>query len=118
MTGGNHVTQTEFFSPPYLFAGPRPTISEAPTDVVRGQTFFVGTPEAAEITHVTWVRLPSVTHSFNMSQGFAKTTTFTRVAGGLDVTPPSSSTELPAAHYMLFLLRNGVPSVARIVRLQ
>jgi Domain of unknown function (DUF1929) len=51
-----------------------------------------------------------------MSQGFAKTTTFTRVTGGLNVTPPSSSTELPAGYYMLFLLRDGIPSVARIVR--
>ena len=116
-TGGDDVTQTELFSPPYLFAGPRPTISSAPTVVVRAQPFFVGTPAPASITHVTWVRLPSVTHTFNMSQGFARTTTFARVTGGVDVTPPSSATEAPAGHYMLFLLSNGVPSVARIVRL-
>lgn len=117
VTGGDDVAQTELFSPPYLFAGPRPTISSAPAVVVRGQTFFIGTPSAAAISHVTWVRLASVTHTFNMSQGFAKTMTFTRVAGGLNVTPPSSIT-LPAGHYMLFLLSNGVPSVARIVRLR
>jgi hypothetical protein len=118
VTGGNHVTQTELFSPPYLFAGPRPTISSVPTVVTRGQTFFLGTPEAAGITHVTWVRLASVTHTFNMSQGFSKTTAFTRVAGGLNVTSPSSGTELLAGHYMLFLLRDGVPSVARIIRVR
>jgi Domain of unknown function (DUF1929)/Glyoxal oxidase N-terminus/Kelch motif len=117
VTGGNHVTQTEVFSPPYLFRGPRPTITAAPTVVTRGQTFFVRTPDAASIAHVTWVRLASVTHSVNMSQGFAKTTTFTKVTGGLNVTPPSSSTELPPGHYMLFLLRDGVPSVAKILRL-
>ena len=118
VTGGNHVTQTELFSPPYLFAGPRPTISSAPTVVNRGQAFFVGTPDAAGITHVTWVRLPSVTHGVNMSQGFVRTTTFTRVVGGLNVTAPPSSTPLPGGHYMLFLLRGGIPSVARIVQLR
>jgi hypothetical protein len=117
VTGGNHITQTELFSPPYLFAGARPTVSSAPTVVTRGQTFFVGTPDAAVITHVTWVRLGSVTHGFNMSQGFSKSPTFTRVEGGLNVTPPPSSTELVPGYYMLFLLRDGVPSVARIVRL-
>jgi hypothetical protein len=118
VTGGNHVTQTEIFSPPYLFAGPRPTISSAPTVVTRGQAFFVGTPDAATITHVTWVRLPSVTHSVNMSRGFAKTTTFTRLTGGLNVTPPSSSATLPPGYHMLFVVRNGVPSIARIVLLR
>jgi hypothetical protein len=118
VTGGDDVLQTELFSPPYLFAGPRPVISSAPAVVVRGQPFFIGTPSADAIHHVTWVRLGSVTHTFNMSQGFAKTTTFTRVAGGLNVTPPSSVTTVPAGPYMLFLVSNGVPSVARIVSLR
>jgi hypothetical protein len=117
VTGGDDVTQTELFSPPYLFSGARPTITSAPTQVVRGQPFLVGTPTPEAITHVTWIKLGSVTHAFNMSQAFARTTTFTRVQGGLDVTVTSSATELPAAHYMMFLLSNGVPSVARIVRL-
>jgi hypothetical protein len=117
VTGGDDVRQTELFSPPYLFSAGRPTITSAPTQVVRGQSFFVGTPTPKEITHVTWVKLGSVTHGVNMSQAFAKTTTFTAVQGGLNVTVTSSPTELPAAHYMMFLLNNGVPSVARIVRL-
>lgn len=33
VTGRNGNTQTEIFSPPYLFAGSRPTISSAPVNV-------------------------------------------------------------------------------------
>ncbi len=43
-TGGNDQTEAEAYSPPYLFNGPRPTISSAPTSVNYGQSFFVGTP--------------------------------------------------------------------------
>src|SRR5215472_5506726 len=55
----------EMYSPPYLFAGTRPTISAAPSGVVYGQTFSVQTPDAASITNVNWIRLGSVTHAFD-----------------------------------------------------
>lgn len=42
-TGGNSYTQSEFFSPPYLFAGPRPIITSAPASAINGQSIFVGT---------------------------------------------------------------------------
>ncbi|MGA9544614.1 MAG: galactose oxidase-like domain-containing protein, partial [Candidatus Sulfotelmatobacter sp.] len=58
----------EIFSPPYLFAGARPTITSAPASISGGQTFFVATPDAANITQVTWIRLGAVTHTFNQEQ--------------------------------------------------
>ncbi len=36
----------EIFSPPYLFKGARPTITDAPDTVTYGETFFVETPHA------------------------------------------------------------------------
>jgi len=36
VAGGNDFTQTEIYSPPYLFAGTRPSISSAPASVGRG----------------------------------------------------------------------------------
>ncbi|MGI9046968.1 MAG: galactose oxidase-like domain-containing protein, partial [Burkholderiales bacterium] len=115
-TGGDDILETEIFSPPYLFAGARPVISSAPTTVARDQAFFLGTADAADITQVSWVRLGSTTHTVTMSQAFARSK-FTRVAGGLNVTVPSSETAAPGGHYMLFILKNGVPSVARIIRI-
>ena len=36
-TGGNDTTQTEIYEPPYLFAGPRPTITSTPSSVSQGR---------------------------------------------------------------------------------
>src|SRR6185436_21080162 len=58
----------EIYSPPYLFKGPRPTISAAPATVSYGQTFFVATPDAASITKVNLLALSSSTHAVNMNQ--------------------------------------------------
>jgi hypothetical protein len=50
----------EIYSPPYLFHGARPTITSAPPSVGYGQPFFVGTPDAANISRVTLLALSSV----------------------------------------------------------
>ena len=122
--GGNGYPQTEIYSPPYLFKGPRPTITPpAPTSVAYGQTFFVQTPDAAAITKVTMLRLSSVTHAFNMSQ-YISTLSFSVVPGGLNVVAPSGATVVapptvaPPGYYLLFILNgSGVPSVGSIVKL-
>jgi hypothetical protein len=106
----------EIFSPPYLFQGPRPTITSAPTYLEGGSTFFVGTPNAANITGVTLLRLGAVTHTFNMEQRFSFLN-YTQATGGLNVTLPPSANLTPPGFYMLFLLMNGVPSVSSIIQL-
>jgi PKD repeat protein len=112
----------ELFSPPYLY-GPdgspagRPVISSAATSVGYGQSFAVSTPDAANITRVTWVRLPSTTHSFNQNQWFNELS-FTAGSGGLAVTAPPNAYQAPPGHYMLYILNgSGVPSVAKVVQL-
>jgi hypothetical protein len=105
------------YSPPYLFKGARPAISSAPATVSYGQTFFVQTANAASIAKVTWIRLPSVTHAFNMNQRINRLS-FSQATGGLNVTAPSNPNLCPPGHYMLFILDgNGVPSVATIIRI-
>src|SRR4029077_20677272 len=102
----------EIFSPPYLFNGPRPTITSAPRSIGSGQTFFVGTPDAATITQVTWIRLGAVTHTFNQEQRISFLG-FSQATGGLNVTAPPSANLAPPGFYMLFLVNDsGVPSVA------
>ena len=115
--GGNGRPQVEVFSPPYLLTGERPTITGAPTGVGHGQTFSVQTPDAASISAVTWIRLPSVTHAFDQNQRINRLP-FTRTTGALSVTAPANANVAPPGHYMLFVLNGqGVPSVARIVQL-
>lgn len=110
-------SNAELYSPPYLFKGARPTVSSAPANVTYGQRFTVGTPQAAAVTRVTWVRLSSVTHSFNQDQRFSRLT-FTRTTNALSVSAPSNRNLSPPGYYMLFILNgNGVPSIARVVRI-
>jgi hypothetical protein len=106
----------EVFSPPYLFQGTRPIITTAPAQVYYNESFAVSTNDAGAINDVTWVRLSSVTHSFNENQRFNRLTFSNPPGTVLTVTPPSAN-QAPPGHYMLFILQNGVPSVAKIVRL-
>ena len=106
----------ELFSPPYLSRGPRPTISDAPSLVGYGTSFSVATPDAADITKVSLIRLGSVTHAFDMNQRF-QWLPFVQQTGTVDITAPPSGTRAPPGHYMLFLVNQaGVPSVGRIVK--
>lgn len=116
-TGGDtdHL-DAEIFSPPYLFKGPRPTITSAPTRVTWGQVFQVKSPEAASIQKVHLISLSSVTHANNMSQRINRLS-FTKVSGALNITAPPGPNHCIPGVYMLFLVNgNGVPSVARMIR--
>jgi hypothetical protein len=105
----------EIFSPPYLFKGPRPTITSAPSSASHGSTILLVTPDAADITKVTLLRIGSVTHAFNMNQAVSFLS-FTKVAGSLSATVPSNYNWIPPGHYMLFILNSkGVPSLAKII---
>lgn len=106
----------QVFSPPYLFKGDRPVITEAPESLVYGGDFTVKTPHAKDIERASIVRLSSVTHAFNMNQHINFLDV--KAAGDeLRVKGPVSRNECPPGHYMLFILSSkGVPSVAKILR--
>jgi hypothetical protein len=114
--GAPNQRNAEIFSPPYLFRGARPTITGAPSDVTYGSTFRVETPDAASITHVSFIRLGAVTHAFDQGQRFQRLA-FSADAGGLQVTAPASGNRAPPGYYMIFILNGAdVPSVGKIVR--
>jgi hypothetical protein len=105
----------ELFSPPYLFKGPRPTITNAPKLVGYGTSFTVTTPDASKVAKVSLIGLGATTHAFDMGQrllGLA----FQRQTGALTIRAPASGNVAPPGHYMLFILNaDSVPSVAKIV---
>jgi hypothetical protein len=121
--GGRHRTgddypSAEIFSPPYLFTGARPTISWAPASVAYGQVFTVQTPNAANISKVSLVRLSSTTHSYNMNQRFNWLQITSTTSTNLRVQAPATGNVCPPGHYLLTILEgNGVPSVSRIMRI-
>ena len=115
---GDSHRDGQIFSPPYLFRGERPEITSAPDVVSYGQTFEVHTPRPNDIGTVSWIRLPSVTHSFDENQriNFLE---FQAGAGKLTVTAPNSPNLCPPGHYMLFILSQaGVPSIAKMIQIQ
>lgn len=115
--GGRGVRTMQVFSPPYLFKGPRPVISSASEVLSYGQGFTISTAQAASITQVTLVRLGSATHSFDANQRFLRMS-FQAGAEALAVTAPAHPNLAPPGHYMMFIVNDqGVPSVAKIVRI-
>jgi hypothetical protein len=120
-TVGYLAKNAEVFSPPYLFnesggLAPRPQISSAPDRVTYNAPFAISTPTAASIRKVALVRLGAVTHSVNMEQRYVPLS-FSAGTGTLNATAPANPNVAPPGVYMLFVIdANGVPSVARMVR--
>jgi|HubBroStandDraft_4_1064222.scaffolds.fasta_scaffold00167_6 hypothetical protein len=109
-------TSAEFFSPPYLFKGARPTITVAPGQVHYGQNFTVTTPNGPSIASVVLIRAGAATHFFDQATRFVPLS-LQQTNGGLSVTSPSDGNAAPPGYYMLFIVNNnGVPSVAPIVQ--
>ena len=123
MMAGWNNTAIEIFSPPYLFRGPRPSISQAPPLVHHGQDFVIESPDAHEIVKIVLVRPMAVTHQTDTEQkvlempyvhDHAHPTRLTLTAphGG----HPHSLAQ--QGYYMMFALNHrGVPSIAKWIYL-
>jgi hypothetical protein len=114
-TDGNHTA--ELYSPPYLFKGPRPTITSVPNLIDYGIPFVLQTNDASNIRSVVLMRPGATTHSQNMEQRYIPLQ-FVRDAGALDIESPTNPNIAPPGYYMLFILDgNKIPSVAKFVKL-
>ncbi|MDC0708229.1 DUF1929 domain-containing protein [Stigmatella sp. ncwal1] len=117
LSAGGSESSAELFEPPYLFQGPRPTLQEAPDQLLPGTAFPVRTPEAAQIKKVTLLALGSSTHAFDQNQRFL-TLPHSVTGDGLLVSAPESNVVAPPGPYLLFLVNEaGVPSVAKRVQI-
>jgi hypothetical protein len=120
-TGLTSDYTAEIYLPPYLFQAngtlaTRPSIVSAPAQVAYGQAFTVSTPNALAISKVTWIRLGSVTHSFDQNQRMNYLSFSAPDANTLTVTAPADARLSPPGHYLLFVVDSaGVPSVAKVV---
>jgi hypothetical protein len=115
--GGSANDTAEIYEPPYLFRGARPQIVSAPGAVTYGETFTVDT--STDATKAVLVAPAAVTHANDMSQRVVPVTSAPGPAGTLKITAPVAPALAPPTYYMLFVLNaNGVPSVAKFVRLK
>jgi hypothetical protein len=119
----------EIYKPPYLFRGPRPTITSigttpTTTDPTSGVpilgfngSFGVNTPDT-NITGAALAAPGAVTHGVDMNQRMLELNVV-QGTGCVSVTAPTGRNAAPPGYYMLFLLNDqGVPSVAKFVKLE
>jgi hypothetical protein len=112
----NEELRLEVYSPPYLFAGPRPVISAVPTEWTYGQPVEIGT--TADVKWLSLIRPGSTTHAFDNSQRLVDLPITGRTGSTVHASAPGQSTVAPPGWYMLFLVdAAGVPSVASWVHL-
>ena len=107
----------EIFDPPYLFGDRRPRIDRAPYGVGYGTEFEIDTRDAEEIDEVCLIRPGATTHCVDTEQRFVGLVIRHRAAGRVSVSSPSSPEVAPPGYYMLFVLRQGVPSEATFMHL-
>lgn len=113
--GGAAADKVEFYSPPYLFRGARPAIGSVPAAVTWGETFFIGTADT--VTRAVLIAPGATTHANDMHQRHVELS-FTPGSGGINAGAPPNANVAPPGYYMLFILNaQGVPSVAKWMRL-
>lgn len=113
--GGPDQTTAEFFEPPYLFKGARPTLSGAPSLVEHGSSFTANA--TGPVAKVALLRPGADTHQFDEDARHLNLP-FTQSGGQLTIEAPANANLAPPGYYMLFALSpEGVPSVASFIRL-
>ena len=113
--GGYNQDTAEIYAPPYLFKGPRPVIDSVPASIRYGATIRVRA--TGSIAKAVLIAPGATTHAVDMNQR-SVAVAMTQTATGVNITTPTNLNVAPPGYYMLFLLSpEGVPSVARFVRL-
>lgn len=112
------VWQMEVFYPPYLFLpGPRPVVT-APAAAVYGEEVKVEVGNATEGGSVVLIKLPSVTHGWDMAQHLTDLPVVRRAGSTFTVRMPTNANLHPPGYSMLFYVNaQGKPSEAAMVRL-
>jgi len=120
--------QIEFFSPWYMFAGPRPTISGEPTfQRVNNEpytgTITIPTPDATNISSVTLLRLGNATHHFDAEHrciwlASPSLPFVSKSSSNVVVNAPINAYMAPPGYYMIHVVDgSGIPSTAKIIQI-
>jgi hypothetical protein len=122
ITGNNDKDPSfELFNPPYLHKGDRPHIDRVRSGLVWGRAFEIVTEDAASVTKVTLMRMPSPQHVMDNDTRTLELPFTDNGDGTITASTPPDGVAAPPGYYYLFVNRTGedgsyVPSVARIVQ--
>lgn len=108
----------EIYRPPYLFRGPRPEIKEIPAKASFGKEFEIRTAQGNAIEEVALIRPTVTTHCVNTEQRYVGLEFRVAHSDMLLAKVPTNSNVLPPGKYMLFLVRDGIPSIGKFIHLQ
>lgn len=109
----------EAFTPPYLLRGIRPVIKNLSSeDLARGASFNFKVSRTKSPTSVILMSNALNTHFMNSGNNRYIDLAFTKNGNELTAALPSDSVILPDGYYMLFVMVDDIPSIAKIVRIQ
>ncbi len=117
----NHL-DGQIFTPPYLFdsngnAAVRPTINQAPLQIVAGQQSVVAASSSA--TRFSMVRLSGTTHHMNTDQRFIPVTSQNNGNGTHSLSFNANPNVLIAGYYWLYAVdANGTPSIGHTIQVK
>lgn len=114
--GTNELT-IELYSPPYLFHGDRPSIEHAPKQIQHAATFEIRTPNAKSISEVALMRPSATTHCVDTEQRYVGLRFRATSDAVISAEVPADPFIAPPGYYMLFVLREGIPSEAAFLQL-
>ncbi|OZJ05131.1 hypothetical protein BZG36_01340, partial [Bifiguratus adelaidae] len=106
--------RVEYFSPPYLFQGPRPHVNHVPSTLEYAQTYTISLNLDTIATGDLRVALMNhgfVTHSQHMSQRQVILKHRFDDVDQLEIEVPPKSEIFPPGPGWLYVIHNGVPSV-------
>ena len=106
----------EIYTPPYLFHGLQPVITDAPAEARLGTSITVTSPQAATIARARLLRPSAATHATDLEQRSVALDLTHNPGRTVSLAIPAAATLVPPGYYMLFLVDTaGTPSVARWV---
>lgn len=107
----------EIFSPPYLFRGARPVITEYPEQIGYDEPFSLSIEGARQIEKVVLMRPQVLTHVTDTDQRLLELEFKPVNDMELEIQGPPTPAHMPRGYCLLFLLnQNGVPSVGKFVK--
>ena len=109
----------EILSPPNLFYGPRPVITNVDPSIKLGKTMQISTPDAEDVDKVTLVRNTSITHLVDGDQRVVELPILRRQGKTVTVSVTDNAAVLPQGPYNLVVSKKYAkgltPSVGRQV---
>jgi hypothetical protein len=109
----------EVFSPPYLFCGERPAITDIPELIAYDKPFSITVDDAQKIGQVVLMRPEVLTHVTNTDQRLLELKFKIANNETLEIQGPPTPAHMPRGFCLLFVLdHDSIPSIGKFLIVQ